>query len=68
MENLTFVVQMWPAVSVRALVVFLVACRCSLFVNVGRSSENSFQRVLILLDSIVLLKWMSIGSKGNSSG
>ena len=44
----------------RALLVFLVVCACSLFFNAGQSSENSSQRVLIVLDSIVSLKWMRI--------
>ena len=35
--------------SARALLVFLLACACSVFLNAGRSSENSFQRVLIVL-------------------
>ena len=62
MENLTFLVKIKPVVRARALLVFLVACTCSLFFNAGRSSENSFERVLIVLDSILLLKWMRIGS------
>ena len=33
----------------RALLVFLLACACSVFLNAGRSSENSSQRVLIAL-------------------
>ena len=33
----------------RALLVFLLACACSLFLNSGRSSENSSRRVLIVL-------------------
>ena len=33
----------------RALLVFLLACACSVFLNAGRSSENSSQRVLIVL-------------------
>ena len=33
----------------RTLLVFLLACACSVFLNVGRSSENSSQRVLIVL-------------------
>ena len=62
MEGLTFLVLTRPGVCARALLVFLVVCACSLFFNAGRSSENSFQRVLIVLDSILLLKWMRIGS------
>ena len=52
----------------RALLVFLMACVCSVFRNAGRSCENSFQRVLIVLDSILLQKWKRIGSWGNSIG
>ena len=52
----------------RALLVFLVACACPLFFNEGRSSENSFQRVLIVLYSILLRKWMLRGSYNSSSG
>ena len=33
----------------RALVVFLLACACYVFLNTGQSSENSSQRVLIVL-------------------
>ena len=32
-----------------ALLVFLSACTCSVFLNAGRSSENSSQRGLIVL-------------------
>ena len=53
---------MCVCVCARALLVFLVVCACSLFFNAGRSSENSFQRVLIVLDYILLLRWMRIGS------
>ena len=31
------------------LLVFLLACGCSVFLNAGQSSENSSQRVLIVL-------------------
>ena len=62
MENLTFLVQTRLVVCARAPLVFLVVCVCSLFFNAGRSSENSSQRVLIVLESILLLKWMRIGS------
>ena len=44
----------------RALLVFLVMCVCSLFFNAGRLSENSSLRVLIVLDFLLLLKWMQI--------
>ena len=33
----------------RALLVFLLACACSVFLNAGRLFENSSQRVLIVL-------------------
>ena len=33
----------------RTLLVFLLACACSVFLNAGPSSENSSQRVLIVL-------------------
>ena len=59
-EDLTFLVPIRPTVCVCALLVFLVVCACSLFLNVARSSKNSSQRVLIVLDSIVMLKWMRI--------
>ena len=49
MEDLTFIVRTRPAVCARALLVFLLACACSVFLNAGRSSENSSQRVLIVL-------------------
>ena len=62
MEDWTFLVQTMPAVCARALLVFLVVLPCSVFFNAGRSSENSSQRVLIVFDSILLLKWMRIGS------
>ena len=42
----------------RALLVFLVVCACSLFFNAGRLSETSSQQVLIVLHSILSLKWM----------
>ena len=47
---------------------FLVAYVCSLFFNAGDSSENSSQRVLIVLDSILLMKGTQIGSWGDPSG
>ena len=62
MEDLTLLVQIRPAVCACALMVFLVPCACSQFFNAGQSSGNSSQRVLIVLDSILLLKWMRIGS------
>ena len=49
MENFTFLVQSRPAVCARALLVFLLACACSVFFNAGRSCENSSQRVLMVL-------------------
>ena len=49
MANFTFLVLARPAVCARALLVFLLACPCSVFFNAGRSFENSFQRVLIML-------------------
>ena len=33
----------------RALLVFLLTCGCSVFLNAGRSFENSSQRLLIVL-------------------
>ena len=60
MQNLTFEVQIGPAVCARALLVFLVACAYSLDFNAGRWSECPSQQVLIELDSILLLKWMRI--------
>ena len=39
-----------PAVCARALLVFLSACAFSTVLNAGRSSENSSQWVLIVLD------------------
>ena len=68
MENLTVLVWIRPAACARAFFVFLVVCACSLFLNACQSSENYSQRVLIVLDSILLLKWMPIGRQGNSSG
>ena len=62
MEDLTFLARTRPAVCARALLVFLVACVCSLFLNAGGLSENSSLRVLIVLDSILSQKWMRIGS------
>ena len=50
MEDLTFQVQTRPTVCARALLVFLLACACSVFLNAGRSSENSSECVLIVLD------------------
>ena len=49
MEDLTFLVWTSSAVCARALLVFLLACALSLFLIAGRSSENSSQRVLIVL-------------------
>ena len=49
MEDFTFLVQTRPAVCACALLVFLLVCACSVFFNAGRSSENFFQRVLIVL-------------------
>ena len=49
MGDLTFLVQTRPAVCARALLVFLLACLCPLFLNAGRSSEKSSERVLIVL-------------------
>ena len=66
-EDLTFLVQIKLVVCARALILFMVVCACSRFVNAGRSSENSCQQVLIVLDYILLLKWMRVGSYGNST-
>ena len=49
MEDLTFLVLTKPAVCARALLVFLLGCACSVFLNEGRSFENCSQRVLIVL-------------------
>ena len=49
MEDLTFLVRTRPAVFARALLVFRLACACSVFLNAGRSFENSSKRVLIVL-------------------
>ena len=49
MENSTFVIQTRPAVCVRALLLFLLACACSVLLNAGRLCENSSERVLIVL-------------------
>ena len=49
MEDLTFLVRTRPPVCARALLVFLLACPCSVFLNAGRSFENVSQRVLIVL-------------------
>ena len=49
-EDLTFPVQTRPAVCARGLLVFLLAWACSVFLNAGRSSENSSQQVLIVLN------------------
>ena len=38
MEDFVFLVQTRPAVCVRALLVFLVVCACSWFLNAGQSS------------------------------
>ena len=38
-----------PAVCARAILVFLLVCVCSLFLNAGLSSERSSQWVLIVL-------------------
>ena len=64
MEDLRFLAQTSPAVCVCVctLLVFLVACACSLFFNAGQLTESSSQRVLIVLDFILLLNWMRIGS------
>ena len=67
-EDLTFLVPTRPAVCVCALLVFLVVCACSLFFTAGQSYENSSARVLIVLDFILLVNWMRIGSKGKSNG
>ena len=69
MEDLTILVQIRPAVCAGALLVFQVVCACSPFFNAGRSSENSSQRVLIVLDSAEMdanrrlgqLQWMIQG-------
>ena len=55
MEDLTFLVQIRPAVCALAPLVFLVVRACSVFFNAGPSSEKCFQRVLTVLDSILLL-------------
>ena len=57
MGDLTFLGEIRPAMCECATFVFLVACTCSLFFNAGPSSESPSQRVLIVLDSIQLLKW-----------
>ena len=49
MEDLRFLNRTKPAVCARALLTFLLACACCVFLNAGRSSENSSQRVLIVL-------------------
>ena len=49
MDDFTFIVRTRPAVCAGALLVFLLVCACSVFLNAGRSSENSSQRVLIVL-------------------
>ena len=49
MENFTFLGQTRPAVCARTLLVFLLACACSVFLNAGRSAENPSPRVLIVL-------------------
>ena len=67
MENLLFLAKIRPPVCARARLVFLVACVCTLFFNAGPLSGKSSQRLLIVLDSILLLKWMQITRYGNSS-
>ena len=47
--NFTFLVLTRPAVCACALLVFLLACACSVFCNAGRSFEISPQSVLIVL-------------------
>ena len=47
---------------VRALLVFPVVYPFSIFCNPGPSSKTSSQQVPILLDSILLLKWLRIKS------
>ena len=49
MEDLTFLVLTRPVVCARALLVLLLACACSVFLNAGRSFRNWSQRVLIVL-------------------
>ena len=49
MEELNFHVCTRPAVCARTLLVFLLACACSGFLNAGPSFQNSSQRVLIVL-------------------
>ena len=49
MANFTFSVLTRPPVCARALLLFLLACACSVFFQAGRSFENSSQRVLIVL-------------------
>ena len=49
MEDLTFLVRNGLGVCARSLLVFLLACACSVFLNAGRSSETSSQRVIIVL-------------------
>ena len=50
MEDLTFLVQTRPAVCACALLLCLLACACSVFLNAGRLSATSSQWVLIVLD------------------
>ena len=59
---MTFLVHIRYAVCARTLLVLLVLCMCSRFFNAGQSSKHCSQRVLIVLDWILLLKWMQIGS------
>ena len=49
MGNFTFLVNRRPAVCARALLVFLLACACSVFFNAGRWCEISSQRVQMVL-------------------
>ena len=49
MEHLTFLVRTRPAECACALLVFLVLCTCSLFLNAGQWFENSSQLVVIVL-------------------
>ena len=60
MGNSSFLDQTRPPVCACALLVFLVVFVCSLFFHAGRLSEDSSEQVLIVLDSILLLKWMPI--------
>ena len=62
MEILTFLVHIWHAVCACTLLVLLVVCACSLFFNAAPLPEKSSQRVLIVLDSSLSLRWMRVGS------